>query len=76
LLEILKILIQKKIIYLGYYTMDRFDEPVKIPAKTSNNYKQKDVFEMKDKKKTTQKSKKPKVKKLTSGNRKKAITKY
>ncbi len=56
--------------------MDRFDEPVKIPAKTSNNYKQKDVFEMKDKKKTTQKSKKPKVKKLTSGNRKKASTKY
>jgi len=58
--------------------MDRFDEPVKIPPKTSNNYKQKDVFEMKDKKKTTpaRRVQKPKVKKLTSGNRKKGGTKY
>ncbi len=50
--------------------MDRFDEPVKIPPKTSNNYKQKDVFEMK-KPETKKTKKKPKVKKMTSGNRKK-----
>ncbi len=57
--------------------MNRFDEPVKIPPKTSNNYKQKDVFETKETKKSKKKSK-PKIKnmKQSSGNRKKASTKY
>lgn len=55
--------------------MNRFDEPVKIPPKTSNNYKQKDVFETKETKKSKKKSK-PKVKNMTSGNRKRASTKY
>ncbi len=57
--------------------MDRFDEPIKIPPKTSNNYKQKDVFEMKDSKKS--KGTKPKVKKMTSRHRKKkkgGVSKY
>lgn len=51
--------------------MNRFDEPVKIPPKTSNNYKKKDIFEMKDSKKTKPK---PKVKKMTSKHRKKKGT--
>lgn len=56
--------------------MNRFDEPVKIPPKTSNNYKQKDVFETKDSSKKETKQK-PKVKKLTSGHRKKKrVSKY
>ncbi len=50
--------------------MDRFDEPVKIPPKTSNNYKQKDVFETKETKKPKKKSK-PKVKNMTLEHRKK-----
>ena len=60
--------------------MDRFDEPVKIPPKTSNNYKQKDVFETKESKKPkgTKPKSKPKVKKMTSGHRKKngKVSKY
>tara|TARA_R100001460_G_scaffold26604_1_gene53803 strand:+ start:12630 stop:12812 length:183 start_codon:yes stop_codon:yes gene_type:complete len=60
--------------------MDRFDEPVKIPPKTSNNYKQKDVFETKESKKPkgTKTKTKPKVKKMTSGYRKKngKVSKY
>ena len=56
--------------------MDRFDEPVKIPPKTSNNYKQKDVFETKQTKETN-KTKKPKVKKMTTKHRKKnRVSKY
>jgi len=57
--------------------MDRFDEPVKIPPKTSNNYKQKDVFETKQTKKSN-KTKKPKVKKMTTKHRKKkgGVSKY
>lgn len=56
--------------------MDRFDEPVKIPPKTSNNYKQKDVFETKQTKKSN-KTKKPKVNKMTTKHRKKnRVSKY
>ena len=57
--------------------MDRFDEPVKIPPKTSNNYKQKDVFETKESKKPKSAKRKPKIKKMTSGHRKKnRVSKY
>ncbi len=53
--------------------MNRFDEPVKIPPKTSNNYKQKDVFETKETKKPKKipKVQKPKVKNMSSEHRKK-----
>lgn len=50
--------------------MDRLDDPIKIPPRTNNNYKQKDVFVI-DKTENKKTKKKPKVKKMTSGNRKK-----
>ncbi len=53
--------------------MDRFDEPIKIPPKTRNNFKQKDVFETKDSKKKKTK-KKPRVTKMTT--QKKKASKY